>query len=110
MITILAYVWIIVGGLMEPAWVLALKKSNNFKNIKWTILTLILIFVSPFCLSQAMNEGLDVGVAYVVWTGIGAICTTTLGVVLFKESIDRLRLFFIFMIIAGAVGLGMWGT
>jgi len=104
--SIIAYAWLILGGFLEPTWVLAMKKSKNFKDLKWTIITGILVLASPYCLSRAM-ETIPVGTAYAVWTGIGAICTTTLGVLLYKESVERRRLFFIFMIIVGAVGLAL---
>lgn len=106
MFSIVTCAWLILGGFLEPTWVLAMKKSNNFKNIMWTVITGFLVVASPFCLSMAMRE-IPVGTAYAVWTGIGAICTTALGVYLYKESIERRRLFFIFLIIVGAVGLGL---
>ncbi len=105
----MAYFWLIVGGLLEPAWVLAMKKSNNFKDKKWTVITAFFVVLSPFFLSLAMRE-IPVGTAYAVWTGIGAIGATLLGLLLFKEGVERKRLFFIFLIIIGAVGLGLGGV
>ncbi|MCL1811586.1 MAG: SMR family transporter, partial [Methanomassiliicoccaceae archaeon] len=78
----MAYVWLIIGGLLEPAWVIALKKSKSFKDVKWTIATSFLIVASPFFLSLAMRE-IPVGTAYAVWTGIGAIGATALGIFLY---------------------------
>jgi Membrane transporters of cations and cationic drugs len=109
MFSIIAYIWLIIGGILEPAWILAMKKSKNFKDIKWTIITAILVFASPFFLSLAMRE-IPVGTAYAVWTGIGAIGAMVLGVVLYKERVERLRLFFISLIIIGTVGLALGGV
>ena len=109
MFSLIAYIWLIIGGLLEPAWVLAMKKSNNFKDLKWTAATGVLIFASPFFLSLAMVE-IPVGTAYAVWTGIGAVGATVLGVVLYKEKVERLRLFFISLIIIGTVGLALGGV
>jgi len=106
MFSLMAYTWLIIGGLLEPAWVLAMKKYNVHKNIKWAVITGILILTSPFFLSLAMRE-IPVGTAYAVWTGIGTIGTTVLGVILYKEMIERKRLFFIFLILVGVVGLGL---
>jgi len=105
----MAYIWLITGGLLEPVWVLALKRSNNFKDKKWTVITIFFVVLSPFFLSLAMKE-IPVGTAYAVWTGIGAIGATVLGIFLYKESVERKRLFFIFLIIVGAVGLGLGGV
>jgi len=107
MFSLMAYVWLVVGGLLEPTWVLALKKYNVHKNARWAVATGILILTSPFFLSLAMKEGIPVGTAYAVWTGIGTIGTTILGIVLYKESVERRRLFFIFLILVGVVGLGL---
>jgi multidrug transporter EmrE-like cation transporter len=104
----MAYIWLIVGGVLEPSWVFAMKKYNDHRNLQWAIITSFCIITSPFFLSLAIKEGVPVGTAYAVWTGIGAICTTALGILLYKESKERKQLFFIFIIIAGAVGLG-WG-
>ncbi|MCL2295521.1 MAG: multidrug efflux SMR transporter [Methanomassiliicoccaceae archaeon] len=109
MFSIIAYVWLITGGLLEPVWVLSMKKSNNFTDKKWTVLTAFFVVVSPFFLSLAMRE-IPVGTAYAVWTGIGAIGATALGVFLYKEAVERRRLFFIFLIIVGSVGLGLGGV
>ncbi len=109
MFSLMAYVWLIIGGLLEPAWVLAMKKSENFKNIPWTIITAILVIASPFFLSLAMRE-IPVGTAYAVWTGIGAIGAVVLGVFLYKELVERMRMFFIFLIVIGSVGLALGGV
>lgn len=105
----MAYVWLIIGGLLEPAWVLAMKRSDNFRDKKWTVITAFFVFASPFFLSLAMRE-IPVGTAYAVWTGIGAVGATALGIFLYKEPMERRRLFFIFLIIAGSVGLGLGGV
>jgi len=109
MFSIIAYIWLIIGGILEPAWILAMKKSKNFKDPKWTVITAILVFASPFFLSLAMRE-IPVGTAYAVWTGIGAIGAMVLGVLLYKERVERLRLFFISLIIIGTVGLALGGV
>ena len=81
-----------------------MKKSDSFKNRLWTALAIILIVASPGCLSLAMRE-IPVGTAYAVWTGIGAVGTAILGIVLFGESREVARLVSIGLIVAGIVGL-----
>lgn len=109
MFSVMAYFWLILGGVFEPVWVLTMKKSKHFKDPKWTLITIFFIILSPFFLSLAMRE-IPVGTAYAVWTGIGAIGATLLGLVLYKESVEKKRLFFIFLIIAGCVGLALGGN
>jgi quaternary ammonium compound-resistance protein SugE len=104
-----AYFWLIVGGILEPLWVLTMKKSKNFRDIPWTIVTIILLIASPLCLSLAMRE-VPVGTAYAVWTGIGAVGTVILGYLLYKEHIKIKGIFFISLIIIGSVGLALGGV
>jgi len=110
MFSVIAYVWLIIGGLLEPTWIIALKKSKNFKDRKWTVIAAVLIVASPYFLSLSMMEGIPVGTAYAVWTGIGAIGALVLGAFLYKEPVERKCLFFVFLIIIGAVGLGLGGV
>ncbi|MDR3282222.1 MAG: multidrug efflux SMR transporter [Candidatus Methanoplasma sp.] len=104
-----AYAWLIVGGILEPTWVLAMKKSRNFRDPFWAVAAVVLIIASPFCLSIAMKE-VPVGTAYAIWTGIGAVGTVILGLLLYDESVERRRLLFITLIIVGAVGLATGGV
>ena len=106
MFSVDAYFWLILGGVLEPIWVLAMKKSDNFTDRIWAILAIILIVASPACLSLAMRE-IPIGTAYAVWTGIGAVGTVVLGVVLYKEKFNWKGTLFITLIIIGAVGLGL---
>ena len=99
-----AIIWIIVGGLLEPVWLLALKKSDNFKHLGYSVLAVVVMFASPLCLSFAMTA-VPVGIAYAVWTGIGAVCAVGLGALLFKEQITKRIALYVGLIIIGAVGL-----
>ncbi len=98
----LAYV--IIGGFLEPVWVIGLKKYNDTHSILWGIVAVAFMFISPGVLAFAMQE-MSVGVAYSIWTGIGAVMTVIAGKVLYSDALDRRRILFIFMIIAGVVGL-----
>lgn len=98
--------WIIlfIAGLFEVCWALGLKYSNNFSNIKWTIFTVITLILSMSLLSYALKT-LPVGTAYGVWTGIGAVGTAIMGIVLFNDSKETIRIFFIGLIVIGIIGL-----
>lgn len=101
-------VWaiIIVAGLLEPCWVFTLEKSENLKKTQWTLATAIILVVDLYLLSLAM-EPLGAGTAYAIWTGIGAIFTLILGLVLYGESASWKRIAFILLIVSGIVGLNL---
>ena len=102
----IALLWVIVGGLLEPGWVVGLKKYNDTRNLAWGAFAVVFMIASPCCLAYAMDS-ISVGVAYSIWTGIGAVMTVIAGVVLYKDRIDRMKVLFIFLIIVGVVGLEM---
>lgn len=97
-------VFVIIGGFLEPVWVFGLKKYNDTGSLLWGAVAAVFMFVSPGVLAFAM-QGMSVGVAYSIWTGIGAVTTVVVSRILYKESLDRMKILFIFMIIAGVVGL-----
>lgn len=99
-----ALLWVLVGGFLEPVWVIGLKRYNDTRSPAWGALAVVFMIVSPFCLTFAM-QGMSVGVAYAIWTGIGAVMTVVSGVVLYRERLDRLKVLFIFLIVAGVAGL-----
>lgn len=99
-------IWLIlfVAGLFEIAWAIGLKYTEGFTKPIPSILTVIAMVISMGLLSYAVKH-LPVGTAYAIWTGIGAVGTAILGIILFQESKEILRLIFIFLIIVGIVGL-----
>lgn len=100
----MAWIILFIAGLFEVAWAIGLKYSDGFSKLNWSIFTVICILVSMGLLAYSLKF-LPVGTAYAVWTGIGAVGTAVLGMILFNESSDILRLFFIFLIITGIAGL-----
>jgi len=60
--------------------------------------------MSFYFLSTAVKS-IPIGTAYAIWTGIGAVGTAILGIILFNESKELIRIFFIFLIVIGIVGL-----
>lgn len=98
--------WLIlfIAGLFEVAWAVGLKYSDGFSKLNWSIFTFVCIAASMGLLAWSLKF-LPVGTAYAVWTGIGAVGTAALGIILFNEPGDILRLFFIFLIVTGIAGL-----
>ncbi|WP_162224464.1 quaternary ammonium compound efflux SMR transporter SugE [Halorussus amylolyticus] len=95
---------LVVAGLFEIMWAIGLKYSDGFTNVRASVATVVALVISMLLLAKAV-ETLPVGTAYAVWTGIGAVGTATLGIVLFDESADLLRVGFVGVIVVGIVGL-----
>jgi len=100
----MAWAYLTVAGLFEIGWAIGLKYSDGFSKPVPSLLTAVAMAASLWLLSIAMRT-IPVGTAYAVWTGIGAIGVAVLGMVLFGESREILRILCLFLIIAGIVGL-----
>jgi len=101
----IAWGYLILAGLMEPIWVIGLKKSEGFKKIGWAGLTILFLFASMYFLALAIDLDLPMGTAYAVWTGIGAVGALVAGIFLFKEKAQPVRVIFIMLIIVGIAGV-----
>lgn len=95
---------LIVAGVFEICWAVGLKYSEGFTKLWPSLFTVFCMILSMVLLAVAVKE-IPVGSAYAVWTGIGAVGTAILGIYLFNESSEIIRLFFIFIIVIGIVGL-----
>ncbi|MCL6493427.1 MAG: quaternary ammonium compound efflux SMR transporter SugE [Ignavibacterium sp.] len=98
------WIVLIIAGLFEVAWAIGLKYTEGFTKLFPSIFTIISMIISMGLLAYAVKH-IPVGTAYAVWTGIGAVGTAILGIILFNESKDIIRIFFIFIIVVGIVGL-----
>lgn len=102
----MAWIYLIVAGLFETGWAVGLKYTDGFTRLWPSLWTAAAMVVSLYLLGKALQT-LPVGTGYAVWTGIGAAGTALLGMVLFGESHDAMRLFCILLIVAGIVGLAL---
>lgn len=100
----MAWLTLFAAGLFEVAWAIGLKYSQGFTRLGPSVATVVSMIVSLALLGLALKN-LPLGTAYAVWTGIGTIGTVVLGVFLFAESADVVRLACIGLIVAGIVGL-----
>ena len=100
----MAWALVIVAGLFETGFALALKASNGFTRPVPSVLFLVCSAASFGLLATALRS-LPVGSAYAVWTGIGAAGTALVGIVWLGESTAALKLLSIVLIVAGVVGL-----
>ena len=93
------WILLVFAGLFEVGWAIGLKSSHGFTRFWPSVATLVLMALSFFL------KHLPIGTAYAVWTGIGAVGTALLGIVLFGESASPARLLCIGLILAGIAGL-----
>jgi quaternary ammonium compound-resistance protein SugE len=100
----MAWLLLTVAGLFEIGWAIGLKYTAGFTRLWPTLGTVISMIISLGLLGLALRT-LPVGTAYAVWTGVGTIGTALLGIALFGESADLIRLACIGLILAGIVGL-----
>jgi quaternary ammonium compound-resistance protein SugE len=98
--------WIIlfVAGLFEIGWAIGLKYSDGFTKL-WPTIGTIFSMGASFVLLGVALKTLPVGTAYAIWVGIGAVGTALLGILLFNESADTLKLVSLGLICAGIIGL-----
>src|SRR5690606_5340579 len=101
---IMAWTWLAVAGVLEVAWAIGLKYTDGFTRLVPTVLTLVAMGASVYCLAVAVRS-IPIGTGYAVWTGIGAVGVAILGIVLFGEPAQLARLACILLIVAGIVGL-----
>ena len=80
----MAWVVLVIAGLFEVAWAIGLKYTEGFTRLWPSVGTVAAMVISVVLLGWAMRS-LPVGTAYAVWTGIGAVGTVILGIVLFQE-------------------------
>jgi quaternary ammonium compound-resistance protein SugE len=100
----MAWVDLFVAGAFEVGWAIGLKYTQGFSRFWPSAATLTAMILSFVFLSRAVRT-LPIGTAYAVWTGVGAVGTAVLGIVLFDESRDLARLACIGLIVLGIGGL-----
>lgn len=100
----MAWIILFIAGLFEIGWAVGLKYTEGFTKLVPTVLTGISLVLSMGLLGWAVKT-LPLGTAYAVWTGVGAVGTAIVGIVLFKEPATAARLVCLGLIVAGILGL-----
>lgn len=99
------WILLVVAGLFEVGFAFCLGKAKASDNaLYWYLGFFVALSISMILLVKATQE-LPIGTAYAVWTGIGAVGTVLLGIIVFKEPADFWRLFFITTLVASIIGL-----
>ena len=103
--------WLILfaAALLEVGWASGLKYTQGFTRLWPSVATLAAMVASLYLLALAARV-LPIGTAYAVWTGLGAVGTAALGVVLFDEPASAGRILCIAMIVGGVTGLKIFSA
>jgi quaternary ammonium compound-resistance protein SugE len=99
---VLAWVYLIVAGLLEVVWAFSMKASEGFTRLVPTIITLVAMVFSFGLLAMAMRS-LPLGTAYTIWTGIGAVGAFILGIVVLGEAVTVMRVTAAALIVSGLI-------
>src|SRR5258705_13851586 len=100
----IAWIALVTAGLLDVGWAIAMKYADGYTRLGWSIASLVLLAAFVFLLGRALQV-LEIGVAYTVWTGIGAGGTLTMGVLLFGEALSPMKMAGIVLVMAGIVVL-----
>jgi quaternary ammonium compound-resistance protein SugE len=100
----MSWSYLFIAGLLEIMWAIGLKYTEGFTRVWPSVITIVAMVASVWFLALALKT-IPVGTGYAVWTGIGAVGTAILGIVLFAEPASGARLVCIGLIVAGILGL-----
>jgi len=98
----MAWIFLIIAGLLEVVWAYAMKQSQGFTRLGPTLIMLVTMAGSFGLLTLAVRS-LPLGTAYAVWTGIGAIGAFIVGIVWLGETASVIRLVAAGMILSGLI-------
>ncbi|TDB78591.1 multidrug efflux SMR transporter [Micromonospora sp. KC721] len=100
----MAWIVLVVSGLLETAWAIALDRSAGFTRPVPSIVFVVTMVASLAGLAYALRE-IPVGTGYAVWVGIGAVGTALVGMVALGEPANLPRIICLLLVVAGVVGL-----
>ncbi|MBZ0178899.1 MAG: quaternary ammonium compound efflux SMR transporter SugE [Melioribacteraceae bacterium] len=105
----MAWILLFIAGIFEIGWAVGLKYTEGLTKLYPSIFTIAAMLLSFYFLAAAVKT-IPIGTGYAVWTGIGAVGTTILGILLFDEPKNIMRILCIFLIIIGIIGLKIFST
>lgn len=100
----MAWVYLFTAALFEIGWAIGLKYAQGFTKFWPSVFTIAAMVISLFLLALAVRT-IPVGTGYAIWTGVGAVGTAALGILLFAEPITPLRVTCLLLIVGGVIGL-----
>lgn len=96
----MSWLYLLVAGALEVIWAFSMKQSHGFTRLTPSLITLVTMLGSFWLLALAMRT-MPLGTAYTIWTGIGAIGAFLVGIIVFGEPVNALRITAAILIVAG---------
>jgi len=103
----ISWIYLVLAGLFEIVFAIALKLSENFTKTRWIVVFMISSVFSFYFLSKSLAR-IPIGTAYLIWSGIGGVGAVMVGIMFFNEPTTPLRLFFMALIIIAMIGLKLY--
>ena len=100
----MSWIFLFLAGIFEVVWASTMKLSQGFSILKYDILAIVGMLVSFGFLTLAMKK-LPLGIAYPIWTGIGAVGAILVGALIFKDKVPSLTWVFVLMLVVGLIGI-----
>ncbi len=100
----MAWIYLIIAGILEIGWAIGLKYTDGFSRL-WPSVGTICAMIASFSLLAVALKTIPVGTGYAVWTGIGAAGTAVLGMIFLGEPRELPRMLCLMLIVGGVVGL-----
>lgn len=102
----MSWIFLLFAGISEILWSTAMKLSDGFAKVGWAVITVVGLITSMLCLLQAVKH-LPFSLAYPIWTGIGAVGSVLVGVILFHDKFSTATWFFVALLIVAIIGIKM---
>ena len=99
-----AWLCLVISGLTEIIWAYTMKLSHGFTVLWPSIITILVLIVGFFLLERAVRE-LGIGVSYSVFTGIGIVGTSLIGMLALHEGVSALKILSVVVLCVGIIGL-----
>jgi len=103
----MAWIVLVLSGLMETAWATALAESKGFSRLWPSVIFTVTLVLSMGGLSYALHS-IPVGTGYAIWVGIGAVGTAVVGMLFLHEGVSIAKILSLLLVIAGIVGLKLF--
>lgn len=100
----MSWIFLIIAAALEVVWIVGLKMSKGFSVLTPSLITIILIIITFYFFSKSVIQ-LPIGTAYAIFAGIGAVGSALVGFFIFDEVFSLLKLFFLFLLVLGILGL-----
>jgi quaternary ammonium compound-resistance protein SugE len=101
---LMAWFMVVGAGLLEMVWSYSAKQASSWSHLGWGAVTIVSSLCSFFLLTFALKT-LPLGSAYAAWTGIGAVGSFIVGVVLLGEPLGAWRIVSVLLVVGGVIGL-----